>query len=208
MGPRVDQCGVIISWKQGFVKMCVLNYSRMNTEELFDVTDANNQLTGKTISRVEAHRSGAWHRTVHIYCVREDAGGWSFLVHLRSKTKDLHPNCWDTRFGGHVRAGETIEQTVIDEMKEEIGIQVDMADMLTGPIKKSASYSNREFNYVFFYTGIKNENKLAFKDDEVQEVKWMHTEEIINSMKERPEIWTGALGNFIEIANWVEEQIF
>ena len=37
-------------------------------EELFDITDENGFVTGKTVTRSEAHDKGIMHRTVHIQC--------------------------------------------------------------------------------------------------------------------------------------------
>jgi len=40
---------------------------------------------------------------------------------------------------------------------------------------------------------------LKFNDGEVQEIKWMKSEDIINSMTEEPEIWSGGKDGFTQI---------
>ena len=74
-------------------------------KEYLDLVDENNNLTGEKELRSVVHSTGLWHRTVHIYFFRKINNIFEFLVHLRSKDKDLRPNCWDTRFGGHIKAG-------------------------------------------------------------------------------------------------------
>jgi len=88
-------------------------------EEYFDIVDKENWPTGKVKLRSEVHRDGDWHQVVHIYIVD---GKGNYLVHLRSVKKDLSPHKWDTRFGGHVKAGEEILETALAELGEEIGI--------------------------------------------------------------------------------------
>src|SRR3989338_1296834 len=124
------------SWKsQGLNKIM---------EEYFDIVDENNQQTGEKRLRFEAHTLGLWHRTVHIYFFRQKDNQIEFLVHLRSKYKDLHPNCWDTRFGGHLKSGETIEKTVINEIKEELGLEIDLNSLIKGSVHKRDKKTNRE----------------------------------------------------------------
>jgi 8-oxo-dGTP diphosphatase len=45
----------------------------------------------------------------------------SVLLGLRNKQRELYPDTWDI-FGGHCEEGESSEETLIRELKEEIGI--------------------------------------------------------------------------------------
>lgn len=170
-------------------------------EEYFDIVDENNAPTGEKRLRSEAHTQGLWHRTVHIYLFRKKEDGIDFLVHLRSKTKDLHPNKWDTRFGGHVKAGETLEGTVLDELKEEIGLDVKLSDLIVGEVYQRDNFPNREFTAVYYCNFTGDESSLIFSDNEVQRVKWMDSREIPESMSKTPEVWTSKPEEFAEIMN-------
>ncbi|OGY89128.1 MAG: hypothetical protein A2927_02375 [Candidatus Komeilibacteria bacterium RIFCSPLOWO2_01_FULL_45_10] len=172
-------------------------------EEYFDIVDENNKQTGEKRLRFEAHTLGLWHRTVHIYFFRQKDNQIEFLVHLRSKYKDLHPNCWDTRFGGHLKSGETIEKTVINEIKEELGLEIDLNSLIKGSVHKRDKKTNREFTQVYYYKFDDNLKLLSFKDKEVQKVKWMAAADIIISLTNNPDEWSSSLKGFKEILGYL-----
>ncbi len=170
-------------------------------DEYLDLTNENNQPTGEKELRSVVHLTGLWHRTVHIYLFRMFNEKLEFLVHLRSKNKDLHPNCWDTRFGGHIKAGESLEKGVMHELEEELGLEVDTSKLIEGEYKKSDHYPNREFCKVFYFKYNNPIEDLSFNDGEVQEIKWLSVDEIIKSMEEDSSIWAGSKVGFQEILN-------
>ncbi len=47
----------------------------------------------------------------------------------RSATKKSHPNCWDISGAGHIRAGESVIDGAIRELKEELGVEVEEKDL-------------------------------------------------------------------------------
>lgn len=160
------------------------------TQEYFDVVDENNTPTGEKVLRSIAHATGIWHRTVHIYLYRFNPE-IQLLVHLRSKSKDLCPNMWDTRFGGHVKAGETVEDCASNELKEEVGLTLDQSKLIAGDIYQGSEYPNREFSYQFYYHFTDDTSSLVFNDGEVQDVRWLTLPEIQNEMKLYPDKWSG-----------------
>lgn len=172
--------------------------------EFIDIVDENNIPLNITKERSLVHRDGDWHNTVHIYVLNDKN---EFLVHLRAQFKDLYPNCWDTRFGGHILAGDTIEKTAVREIKEEIGLNVKYEDLVKGTTYKYDGKTNREFNNVYYYAFRKND-VIKFNDNEVVEVKWMAYNEIIKSLQDNPKIWSTRIGtvqriysNYIDIKN-------
>jgi len=55
--------------------------------------------------------------------------GGTLLLGRRASHLRSYPDCWDI-VGGHVEAGETFEQTLVREVKEEIGVTpVDFAQL-------------------------------------------------------------------------------
>lgn len=169
-----------------------------SSDEYFDIVDENNLPTGERCLRSEAHSQGLWHRTVHIYLFKK-TDEIEFLVHLRSKTKDLNPNRWDTRFGGHLKAGESIQDAIKGELQDEVGLTLEPSNLIQGEIYKRDKYPNREFTNAYYYKFEGEISFLKFNDGEVQEVKWMKSSEILESMMRAPETWSGSKGGFTEI---------
>lgn len=176
-------------------------------EEYFDIVDEDNKPTGEKRLRSEAHTLGLWHRTVHIYFFRKPGEDIELLVHLRSKTKDLHPNCWDTRFGGHLKSGESLKETLKSELMEEVGVKLEPNNLIQGETRKSDKYPNREFVHVFYYKFEKDISTLKFNDGEVQEIKWMKASEISNSMTNEPEIWSGGKDGLTQALNVLKAKL-
>jgi isopentenyldiphosphate isomerase len=121
-------------------------------DELFDVLNEDGSPAGYARPRGEVHRDGLWHRSLHIwvYLVANDRTG--VLFQRRSKTKDTWPAALDVTVGGHVRAGETISDTV-REAAEEIGVALRPADLTKIGVRfasdRSAHWYDREVNDVF-----------------------------------------------------------
>ena len=76
------------------------------------------------LERDTAHRLGLLHATVHTWVVRQDmSGGWEVLCQKRSLDKDSNPGCWDLSSAGHISVGDTREEAVVRELREELGIE-------------------------------------------------------------------------------------
>lgn len=93
-------------------------------DELVDILDADGRPTGQTKRRAEVHRDGDWHRSVHIWVWGIDDDGPFLLLNQRSRAKDVGPGALDPTVGGHLGAGETV-QDAFREVEEEIGITLE-----------------------------------------------------------------------------------
>ncbi len=176
-------------------------------EEYLDLVDENNKLTGKNELRSVIHSTGLWHRTVHIYIFKEVEGEIYFLVHLRAKDKDLKPNCWDTRFGGHIKSGESVEEGINNELREELGLELEKSNLIEGKIYKRDHNPNREFTHSFYHRFNGDISTLKFNDGEVQEIKWMKASDVIDSMNKQPEIWSATIPGFTEVFDFLKNSL-
>ena len=92
-----------------------------NSEEMFPVVDEEGNITGAA-SRGECHNgSMLLHPVVHLHIF--NSRGELFLQ-KRPAWKDIQPGKWDTAVGGHVDLGENIQQALVREAAEELGIDV------------------------------------------------------------------------------------
>lgn len=163
--------------------------------ELIDVLDEQGVSTGTTAPRAEAHQKGLWHSTVHVYVYRVVDKEIEILVHLRSPRKDLYPNTWDPVLGGHIQAGHTPIQTVVEELNDEVGVRVSTDDLVVGPVVKADKGLDKEFNHVFAYPLPLNAT-MHFKDNEVQKVRWMGLDEVLKAIQTSPSEWRPAINEF------------
>ncbi|MER3438887.1 MAG: DNA mismatch repair protein MutT [Chloroflexota bacterium] len=93
--------------------------------ELFEVVTAAGIGTGQRKPRYAVHRDGDWHRAIHVWLVCHDGDGQPCLVfQRRGLQKDTWPGYLDATVGGHVRAGERLQDT-LRETEEEIGLTVE-----------------------------------------------------------------------------------
>lgn len=92
--------------------------------ELFDVLTESGESTGITKPRAQVHRDGDWHRAVHIWVYGVDEDGPYVLLNQRGKQKDTWPLALDATVGGHLGAGETVEDA-FREVEEEIGVRIE-----------------------------------------------------------------------------------
>ena len=91
-----------------------------NLQELFPVLDEAGNVVGKA-SRGECHNgSRLIHPVVHLHLLNSRG---ELYLQKRPAWKDIQPGKWDTAVGGHVDYGETIEEALRREVREEIGLE-------------------------------------------------------------------------------------
>lgn len=153
--------------------------------EYIDIFDENNNPIGKVKERNQAHEDGDFHRTAHIWIMNKDK---EILLQKRSATNKNHPNCWDTSSAGHIRAGETVLQAAIRELKEELGVEIEKEELkFIAIVKRTKSPKNNEFQYIYLIESNNSIDKYIFKDNEVAEVKYVYYKDLEKMVADRAE---------------------
>lgn len=98
-----------------------MTHLAQDPDELFDVVTPDGEPTGIVKRRADVHRDGDWHRAVHVWVYGCDDTGPFLLMNQRGRHKDTWPLALDATVGGHLGAGETVEDAY-REIEEEIGI--------------------------------------------------------------------------------------
>ena len=90
-----------------------------NSQEIFPLVDEQGQVIGKA-TRGECHSgSRLLHPVVHLHVFNSQG---EVYLQKRPEWKDIQPGKWDTSVGGHIDYGETPEEALVREVREELGI--------------------------------------------------------------------------------------
>lgn len=140
-------------------------------DELFEVHSPAGEPTGMYKRRGDVHRDGDWHRALHVWIYRIGEDGEPYaLFQRRSLTKDTWPGRLDVAVGGHIRAGETLEDTA-REAEEEIGLDLRLSDLTRIGRRFADSQGDtvidREINEVFGYRSDIPLNQYRLHPEEV-----------------------------------------
>ena len=143
------------------------------SNEYFDVIDRAGNIIGKA-TRKECHGDNSLaHRTVHVLVFNSNE---DLFLQKRAMNKDIQPGKWDTSVGGHLDMGETFDQAVIREMKEELDIEA--------PVQYMYDYwmcNEVETEYVHTYK-CTYDGAIEFDAHEIDDGRFWTSEEIDENM--------------------------
>lgn len=143
------------------------------TEEIFDVVDEDDKVIEKA-TRKEVHDKKLIHRSVMFFIFDRKE---RILVTQRTKAKDMFPDYWSITLGGHVNSGESYDEAVVREAKEEVGIE--SKSFFMGIIKKRVP-EEKENSKVY---GFVTDKKIKLDKGELKQGMFLTIEEIIKTMK-------------------------
>ncbi|MBQ5331780.1 MAG: NUDIX domain-containing protein [Oscillospiraceae bacterium] len=143
-------------------------------EEIFDILDENGEVSGETAPRSYVHRHGLYHRTVHIWLIKDG----KVLLQRRSPHKDSFPGRLDISSAGHISAGEEPMISAVRELSEELGIMVSPSELeLIGKISRhyvkrfrGEIFDDRELAFVYLYMGEFELSQIKIQRSEISEV--------------------------------------
>ena len=134
--------------------------------EWMDIYDEERQKTGRVMERADEPAPGDCRTVVHV-CVFNAAG--QLLIQRRSAKKVTYPLRWDVTAAGAVDAGETPRQAAERELREEMGIAVDLSRVR--PVM-TVNFPNG-FDDMFAVERELDPKELTLQTEEVCEAKWV-----------------------------------
>jgi isopentenyl-diphosphate delta-isomerase type 1 len=162
--------------------------------EFFNIVDNKGIIIGEA-SRAGCHNgSKILHPVVHIHIFNSKK---QLLLQKRKSNKDIQPGKWDTSVGGHIQAGESINNALLREAKEEVNISINLNEII--PLKNYIYESDVEkeyvYSFIYYYDG-----KIDFQKSEIDNVKYYSIDEINKLIKKG-----NTTPNFIKEFNLLKE---
>ena len=145
--------------------------------EFWDIYDENKQLTGRMMKRNDwCLKDGEYHLTVLGVIARPDG---TFLITKRVMTKAWAPGWWEVS-GGGVQAGESSEEAVQREVKEETGLDVRNAEggYLFTYKRENPGEGDNYFVDVYRFVMDIDENDVSFQEAEIDGYMFATKEQI------------------------------
>ncbi len=149
--------------------------------ELIEIVDENGNYTGQVMDKEEAHDKNLLHNEVGIFIINDKK---EILLQKRSANKRFNPNKWGL-CAGHVDAYETLEEAALREIKEEVGLDVSIEELIPyGEKEVTIKDSNSHITYFYYVKCNKKEDEFIIQEEELSKVKWFNIDEIIMMIKE------------------------
>ena len=155
------------------------------SEEIFDVVNEHDEVIGCR-TRSEVHRLGLMHRAVHVLLFNSQG---KVFLQLRSMKKDRQPGVWDSSASGHVDSGEHYDACAVREVREELGVTLEI------PLKKLyklPASAETDQEHVWVYQG-RAEGPFTLPPDEIERGGWFAPKEVTRWIAERPQDFASAL---------------
>lgn len=150
------------------------NQKLLANEEWVPLVDESGNVHGSA-PRSQVHNgSKLLHPVVHLHVINRNK---AILLQKRPMSKQIQPGKWDTAVGGHISAGETLEQALKKEAFEEIGLTEFSAAMRK--VYKWDTDIEAELVYLFTSFDFKN---FKVHSDEVEEVRFWTKNQIENQL--------------------------
>ena len=148
--------------------------------ELLEVMDEKGNPTGEILQREIIHDRNLLHNEIAVYIINEKK---QVLLQKRSASKRFDPNKWGS-CAGHVPANETLIDSALRELKEEVGMDITKAEihcLIEKEILKKETNSHIIYSY-YIKSNIKEED-FTIQKEELSEVKWFDIDKLIKMIK-------------------------
>lgn len=154
-------------------------------DELLQCFDEQGQPTeSRTRREVKEMPPRWWYAVSRIWLVN-DAG--QLMCSKRAEGLSGNPGKWQTYFGGHVKAGETIHESARTELAEEAGLTLPLEEFYLVDTGRNEEKKVFFEHYAVRFNG--QPSDLHFTDNEVTEAKWMSMDEYWKDQERHPEMW-------------------
>jgi isopentenyldiphosphate isomerase len=144
---------------------------KADPEEIFPVVDEDGNTIGESPRHVcHDGKSFLLHPVVHLHVFNNKG---ELFLQKRSANKDIQPGKWDTSVGGHLSPGEQVEDALIREAREELGLE----NFIPVFLGKYIWQSNRERELINSFSTI-SDVIPSIDNDEIEEGRFWNVDDI------------------------------
>lgn len=163
-------------------------------KEKRDLYDKNGNITGLTYFKGDKIPQGYYPMVVMV-CIQNSKG--EFLMQKRVPQKG---GDWGVT-GGHPKAGETSEQGIVTEVREELGI-----DISNRPLEVFAEGCDGKDCFKMYYLNADLDiAKLTIQEDELTEVRWFSMQEL-QDMVDKNILNSDQIECFVKCSNYLKNK--
>jgi isopentenyl-diphosphate delta-isomerase len=152
-------------------------------EEIILVDEEDNPIGSE--EKIKAHEEGGkLHRAFSIIILNSDG---KMLLQLRSGKKHHFGGLWTNACCSHPMKGEGLEAAVHRKLKQELGFDTELKELFKFTYKATdpgSGLTEHEIDHVFLGT---YDGDMDPNPDEVDELKWVETDELKLDIKAHPE---------------------
>lgn len=149
--------------------------------EYWDLYDINRNPLGRTIKRGDAFAEGEYYVCCEVWLQNSEGKLLLTQRHPDKKAGGL----WEFT-GGGVLAGETTKQAAVRELKEELGISIEEAELSLLDVYQHKNY----FMDIFVVKKDMDPKTLVLQPEEVVDAKWVSHEELLQMIEEKQVVWS------------------
>lgn len=149
------------------------------------LVDKNDNPIG-VMEKIMAHKQGQLHRAFSVF-IFNDKG--KLLLQKRANHKYHGAGLWTNTCCSHPQWGEDVGSSAMERLNYEMGLLCDLKWVYSFVYNEQVENDLIEHELDYVFIGYSNQVPIL-NEDEVQDYKWMNTDEILSDIKENPSHYT------------------
>jgi len=168
-------------------------------ESYYPIVGLDDEIRGWTCNKKYLHDSKQMHRAVHVFI--ETFGG-GFILQRKGPNSE-NANTWSSAVSGHVEGNETYEAAAVRETKEELGLNIDEADLEEVCKISPCESTGNEFVLLFTYLMDPSKEEMRPDPEEVTAIRRLPFKDMVLSVDNHTDEYSPAfvllLDKFLEV---------